>query len=279
MTLEEFCGVAYAFLFDFFGSAGSDDLSTVASSFGPEVDDIVGCANDVGVVLNDDDGVAAADKLPKHLQEDVDVFEVESGGGLVEDVDGAACVAPGKLGCEFDALAFAAGEGCGWLSKFDIAQAYILQGFDFLEYGGLRLEESDGLVDGHVEHVGDGLAFVADFERLAVVTFAVTGFTGHGNVGQEVHFNSLVAVSATGLTASSFDVKGEPSGSVAANLGFGQSYEQASDIAEDASIGCGVASWRATNWTLVDTDDFVNVLQAVNGFVGKRLTERAIEAL
>ena len=151
---------------------------------------------------------------------------MESGGGFVEDVDGASGVALGEFGGEFHALALSAGEGGGWLSESDVAESDVLYGLDFAEYLGHVLEEVDGLVDGHVEYVGDGLSLVSDLECLAVVSLASALLAGHLYVGQEVHLDGLVAVAAAGLASASLDVERESSGLVATDFGLGQVDEE-----------------------------------------------------
>ena len=49
------------------------------TAFGPELDDVVG---DVGVVLDDDDSVAAVEEGAEGGEEFLDVVEVEAGSGL-----------------------------------------------------------------------------------------------------------------------------------------------------------------------------------------------------
>ena len=57
------------------------------TAFGPELDDVVGGIDDVGVVLvgvvlDDDDGVAAVEEGAEGGEEFLDVVEVEAGSGL-----------------------------------------------------------------------------------------------------------------------------------------------------------------------------------------------------
>ena len=61
--------------------------------FGPEVDDPVGGLDHIQVVLDDDDRVARVDQSVQHLEQLVDVVEMQAGGGLVEDVERSAGVA------------------------------------------------------------------------------------------------------------------------------------------------------------------------------------------
>ena len=51
---------------------------------------MVGALYYVEVVFDDDDGVASVDEALEHLEEFVDIGEMEAGGGFVEDVDGFA---------------------------------------------------------------------------------------------------------------------------------------------------------------------------------------------
>ena len=65
--------------------SGPKKISALVSAFGPELDDVVGGSDDVRVVLDDDDGVAAVEEGTEGGEEFLDVVEVEAGGGLVED--------------------------------------------------------------------------------------------------------------------------------------------------------------------------------------------------
>ena len=60
-----------------------------------------------------------------------------------------------------------------------------------------RREELGGLLDRHVEHLGDGLALVVDLERLAVVAGAVADLARDVDVGQEVHLDLDRAVAGS----------------------------------------------------------------------------------
>ncbi len=61
------------------------EVAALVAAFRPELDDMVGGSNDVGVVLDDDDGVASVEEGAEGGEEFLDVVEVEAGGGLVED--------------------------------------------------------------------------------------------------------------------------------------------------------------------------------------------------
>ena len=102
------------------------------------------------------------------FEELANVVEVKAGGGLVQQIKRAACLAFGELAGEFHALGFAAGEcGCR-LAEMDVAEADIDEGLELGVDGGDVLEDGDGVFDGQVEQVGDGVAVEADGEGLLI---------------------------------------------------------------------------------------------------------------
>src|SRR5580700_4080764 len=123
-----------------FGGAGGDDVAAAGAAVGAEVDDVVGGLDDVEVVLDDDDGVAAVDEPAQHAEEFADVFEVQPGGGLVQHVDGPAGGAALQFGGQLDALRLAAGQGRGGLAQADIAQADVGEGLEVAVDGRDRLK-------------------------------------------------------------------------------------------------------------------------------------------
>ncbi len=74
----------------FFGGTGGYDLAAAAAALGAHVDDPIGGFDDVEVMLDDKEGAAAVDEFAEGGEELSYVVEVEAGGGLVEDVEGAA---------------------------------------------------------------------------------------------------------------------------------------------------------------------------------------------
>ena len=259
-------------------SAGEHGATTTAT-LGTHVDDPVGLTDDVEVVLNDDDGVAAGDETAQNVHEDADVLEMQTGGGLVEDIDGAAGVALRQLGGKLDALALTTREGGGGLSKLDIAEADVLNGLDLAQDVGDVLEEFAGLIDGHVKHVGNGLALIAHLKGLAIVPLAVADLAGHLDIRQEIHLDGLIAIAATGLAAASLDVERETAGLVTTNLGFRQADEQRADVAEHTGIGGWIGARRTADGRLVDTDDLVDVFQTLDAVVGQGCLQRVVEML
>ena len=133
-----------------------------------------------------------------------------------------------------------------------------------------RLEELRRLLDRHVEHVGDRLALEQHLQRLAVVALALADVAGDVDVGQEVHLDLDDAVALAGLAAAALDVEGEAAGLVAARLGLGQAGEPLADRREGAGVGRGVGARRAADRRLVDVDDLVEMLEALDAVVRGR---------
>ena len=132
---------------------------------------------------------------------------------------------------------------------------------------GTLAKNSTRLLDAHLEHLGDVLALVADLERLAVVALALADLAGHVHVGQEVHLDLDLPVALAGLAAAALDVEAEAAGLVAAQLALGRLREELADVVEHAGVGGRVAARRAADGRLVDVDDLVEVLGAVDAVV------------
>ncbi len=102
--------------------AFGDDVAAQPSCAGAEVEHVVGVADGVFVVLDDENGVAEVAQPFEGLDEAVVVALVQADGGLVEDVEDAA-EAGADLGGEADALTFAAGESGGIAIERKVVEA------------------------------------------------------------------------------------------------------------------------------------------------------------
>src|SRR5690606_5520598 len=212
-------------------------------------------------------------------QQPPDVLEVQAGGRLVEDVDGAPGLAPLQLGGELDALGLAAGQGGGGLAEPDVAEADVVERLEVTLDRRDGVEELERLLDRHVEHLGDRLALVVDLQRLAVVAGAVAHLARDIGVRQEVHLDLDGAVAGARLAAPALDVEAEPARLVAADLGLGGGREQLADVVEDAGVGGRVGPRGAADRRLVDVHDLVGVLDAEDAGVPAGDGTRAVELL
>src|ERR1700722_13309856 len=184
---EGVAGVRVANRSHLLGGTGGGEATAPFPALRAHVEDVVGVADDVEIVFDDDDGVAEIGEVVKDFEEFADVVEVEAGGGLVEEVEGAAGLAFGKLASKLHALRFAAGQRGSGLAEMDVAEAHVEQSLEFLVDGWDVFEDGDGVGDWEIEEVSDGVAVEFDRERLLIVTAAITYFAEDVNVGKEVH--------------------------------------------------------------------------------------------
>src|SRR4051812_33328682 len=70
---------------DVVDGAGAHQRTSAGAAFGAEVDEPVGAANEVDVVLDGDDGVAGLEELAERAEEHVDVAAVQARRRLVEE--------------------------------------------------------------------------------------------------------------------------------------------------------------------------------------------------
>ena len=134
-------------------------------------------------------------------------------------------------------------------------------------------------IDDTFKGVYDAFAFVADFERLAVVTVSPARLAGDVNIGQEIHLYGLHTRPAALLAAAALDVEREAPRLEAADLGIGRHFEQFADVGKNVRIGRRVAARRTADGRLVDDDQFVDMADAFDAVVFERLPEGAVELL
>jgi hypothetical protein len=119
-------------------------------------------------------------------------------------------------------------------------------------------------LDVHFEDVGDGFSLEADVEGFAVEAFAFAVGAGDPDIGEEVHFEAFGAVALTGFAASARDIEGEASGGVSAGLGVGEFGVEIADEVEELDVCGGVGARGATDGGLIDIDDFIDEIDAID---------------
>ncbi len=184
-----------------------DDVAAETARAGAEVEHVVGVADGVFVVLDDQHGVAQVAQLLEGLNQPVVVALVQADGGLVEDVEHAAQPRADLRG-QADALALAAGERGGVAVEREVVEADGAEEFQPLDdlaadaLGHQRLARREAEVDGRREgaverqggEVGDGEA--ADLDRQRLRAQALAAANGAGRRGHVVHHVLAVAVAA-----------------------------------------------------------------------------------
>lgn len=99
--------VAARFFRYLLGRTFRDNLPALDPAFGAQIDDPVCGFDDVEIMFDDDDAVALLDEAVENFEEFADIFEMQAGGGLVQNVERLSSGAAGKFLGELHALRFA----------------------------------------------------------------------------------------------------------------------------------------------------------------------------
>lgn len=175
--------MAIATLSQLFRCPFSHDEAASASPFWSQVDDPIGTLDDVQVVLHDQYRMSFFNETVEGGQELADIFEVKSGRGLVEDVEGMLLCLLADMGGELDTLCLTARKRRRGLPQGEVAQANLLEDAKLVDDGTLTLKELNRFVDGHIEDVVDVFALILDFEHIFLVAFAFASLTFQIQVG------------------------------------------------------------------------------------------------
>ena len=87
---------------------------------------------DLDVVLDHQHGIAGGHESVQHVEEQLDVGEVQAGGRLVQQVERPAGAFLDQLAGELDALGLAAGEGRRRLAELHVIQPHVVQRLQLL---------------------------------------------------------------------------------------------------------------------------------------------------
>ena len=116
--------------------AGEKEFAAEFSGAGAEIDDVVSGANGVGVVFDDEDGVAEIPQGFEDVDEALRVARVKADGRLVENIERADKMRAERSG-ELNALRFAAGESGSKAIEREVIEADFIEklqtGADFFE--------------------------------------------------------------------------------------------------------------------------------------------------
>ena len=247
-------------------------------------------------MLDDHHRVSGRDELPERGEEGRHVVEVQPGGGLVEEEQGTAAPAlprpdatghadpaerPREVPCELEALRLAAAQGRHRLAEGDVAEPHRGEGRELLPDVGRIGEARDGLIDGEVEHVGDGKAVRGDlhFQDVRPEAPPVAVRTAQVHVAQELHLEVLEAVPRAGGASSVRVVEAEPSGGIAAFPGERLGREELADRVEGADVARRDRAAGLADRGLVHQHHVRDRLHPVDPVVASRRLPRAAETL
>ena len=141
---------------DFGDGAGGEDVAAEFARAGAEVEEVVGGADDVGVVLDDEDGVAEVAQGVEDADELGGVARMQADGGLVEYIERADEARAERCG-ELDALRFAAGERGGEAVEGEVVEADLDEEVDALADLFEDFAGDLGLRGGELQVVEEGL--------------------------------------------------------------------------------------------------------------------------
>lgn len=123
---------ASCFAGDLFRRPLRNDPAAARSAFGAKVDHPISALDDIEIVLDNNNRIAAINKPLKHFQKHVDIGKMQTGRRLVKQVQRPARIALAKLRGQLDTLGFTAGQRRCRLSKFEITQTNFLEDDKFL---------------------------------------------------------------------------------------------------------------------------------------------------
>ena len=247
-------------------------------------------------MLDDHHRVSGRDELPERGEEGRHVVEMQPGGGLVEEEQGTAASAfprpdatghanpaerPREVPRELESLRLAAAQGRHRLAEGDIAEPHRGKGRELLPDVGRVGEARDGLIDGEVEHVGDGKTVRGDlhFQDIRPEAPPVAVRTAQVHVAQELHLEVLEAIPRAGGTASVRVVEAEPPGGIAPFPGERLGREELADRVEGADVARRDRATGLADRGLIHEHHVRNRLHPVNPVVAPRGLPRAAETL
>ncbi len=230
---------------DLGGRADRRRCAAGLAALGTQVDDPVGGADHIEIVLDDEQRVPSIDEASKRPQQFGDIVEMQARGRLVEQEQGAAARAViagararflGRLRAhgavrqmpgELQALRLASGEGGDRLTEAQIVESDFGEGRQPQANFRVRGKKRQRFGDGQIQHIGDALGreFAArqfDVEHIGPVAPAVAIGTAQIHVRQELHFDVLEAIAAACRAAAVTGIETERAGGVLALAGLRQ---------------------------------------------------------
>ena len=97
-------------------SLGNDGAATV-TTLRTDINNIVCRFDDIQIVFNNQNRISSICQALQNFNQLAYVLKVQTGSRLIQNVNGFARAAAGKLGCQLDTLCFATGQGCGRMSQ------------------------------------------------------------------------------------------------------------------------------------------------------------------
>ena len=213
-------------------------------------------------MFDDHHRITRVDKPVQHLQQLLNVGEVQPRRRLVQEIERAARGPLAQFAGQLDSLRFAPGERRRWLPELDVVEADVVQ---CLQQGrDVRnvLEVLESLLHVHLEDFGDRLSFVTHLERFSLEAGPLADGTGHPHIGEEIHLQAVRTPTFARLAAAVGDVEAEAARLEAAHFRFGQLREQVANQVEELDVRGRIGPRRPADGRLVDVDGFIELIEA-----------------
>jgi hypothetical protein len=275
---------------DLFRGALAHQVAAAVAAFRPQVQDPVGAADQVQVVLDHQQRVALRQQVVEGPQQLGDVVEVQARGGLIEQKQqGLGPPAParglGQVPRQLQPLGLAAAQGGHRLAQTQVAQPHRLQRGQRLCYLFVGGEEGQGLGHRQRQHPGHGQGLAAavgqqlHLQHVGAVTLTVAGRAAQVDVAEELHLHVLEAGAAAFRAAALAGVEAEGAGGVLALPGQGFGGEQLADRVQGAHIAGRVGAGGLADGGLIHQHQVGEPLVARDIGVAARRLHRPAQPL
>ena len=287
--------------FDFFGRPFGHQQAARVAAFRAQVDQPVGGADHVQVVLDHQHRIAAFQQFAQGAHQFGDVIEMQPGGRLVEHEQRAARGgglpargrALGRLREEagqLQALRLTTRQGRHRLSQLHVFEPHVDDRLQRADHVAVVRKQHGRLAHGEIEHVGHvhraerrrilvrcRLALDRDLEDLGSIAFAVAVRTAQVHVGQELHLDMLEPGAAAGRAAPVARIEAEFRSGVAALPRQWRRGEDFADRVPGADIARRIGARRFADRRLIDEHDVAQMVGAEQAVVHTRALGGAAE--
>src|SRR6266480_639159 len=202
---------------------------------------------------------------------------MQTAGWIIENVKSAAGSLLRQFRCQFYPLRFAAGKSGGGLAQPEITEPYIQHRIQFIRHARNISEKTCRLVHSQIEHVGNVLSFIGDFECLAIVASSMTHFALDIDVRQKMHFDFNQPAALAVFAATAFDIEAETPRVIPTDARGRKLREQFANRCECSAVSDWIGSGRAPNRTLINHNSFVDLVDPPQTTKRSRFFLRIVE--
>src|SRR4030066_2305782 len=98
------------------------------------------------------------------------------------------------------------------------------------------MEKTKGVINAHIEHLGDIHTLIFNFKRFRVETSPRTNFARRVYIRKKMHFNFFLPFALAGLAAPAFHIETETGGGVSAFFGLISIRENIPNVGKNSGI-------------------------------------------